>query len=202
MANDELTSMSHMRHYCLMNTPTRLSSREALIEAAFQVLSRNPGASLSTIAEQAGVGRATLHRHFPSRNDLVKALAQTAIVEMDEAADDACRDAKSYGDAMRLTLGALIPLANRYGFLSSEPVEDDPDIKSEFDRQLKETREMVEGAKSEGLFDSVVPTEWIAQAYEYLLYAAWENVNTGALTAAQAGDLAWKTLTVGLGGTR
>ena len=70
-----------------MTTPKRLPARQAIAEAGFELLSRNPGASLSEIAEHAGVGRATLHRHFASREALLIALAHQAIAEMDHAAE-------------------------------------------------------------------------------------------------------------------
>ena len=182
-----------------MSNPLRPTTKDAIVEAAFDVLSRDPSASLSEVAERAGVGRATLHRHFPSREDLVRALALLAIEEMDEAADAACKDAESYADAFRQMLAALIPLGDRHGFLAREPIDDDPDIAAEFERQTNETRDIVEEAKREGLFDRAVPTDWITQAFDHLLYAAWESVKAGETTHAQAADLAWRTLTNGLG---
>ncbi|MEM9616423.1 MAG: helix-turn-helix domain-containing protein [Pseudomonadota bacterium] len=177
----------------------RLSSKDAIIAAGFDLLSRDSGASLGDIASHAGVGRATLHRHFASRGDLIKTMAMIAIEEMDEAAEAACEKASSYADALRRMLDALIPLGDRHGFLAREPLEDDPDITKAFERQLGETREMVEAAKKEGAFDYAAPTAWITQAYDHLLYAAWESVKAGEATHAQAADLAWRTLTNGLG---
>ena len=84
-----------------MTTPKRLPARQAIAEAGFELLSRNPGASLSEIAEHAGVGRATLHRHFASREALLIALAHQAIAEMDHAAEVACHDAPSHTDALK-----------------------------------------------------------------------------------------------------
>ncbi len=185
-----------------MQTPVRPPAKDAIIEAAFDVLSRDPSAALSEVAERAGVGRATLHRHFASREDLVRALALTAIEEMDDAAEAACEKAQSYGDALRLALTALIPLGDRQGFLAGEPVDNDPEIAAAFERQMDETRDMVEEAKREGLFDRAVPTDWITQAFDHLLYAAWESVKSGETTHAQAAALAWRTLTTGLGKTK
>ena len=184
-----------------MTVPVRMSSRDALIEAAFDVLSRNPSASLAEVAERAGVGRATLHRHFAGRDDLIRALAQTAIVEMDEAAEAACEGVDTYAEALRCTLEALIPLADRHGFLARERVDLDPVIQSEFERQNEEVHGMVEGAKKEGLLDRKTPTGWIARVYDQLLYAAWETVRAGDATPSQAADLAWRTFTSGLGGS-
>lgn len=182
-----------------MQIPVRLSAKDAIIEAGFNVLSQDPSASLSEVAERAGVGRATLHRHFASRKELVRTLALIAIEEMDDAAEAACETASSYSDAFQRMLTALIPLGDRHGFLAREPIEDDPDIAAEFERQMNETRAMVEEAKREGLFDRGVPTAWITQAFDHLLYAAWESVKSGETTHRQAADLAWRTLTTGLG---
>ena len=185
-----------------MTIPKRLSSHDALVEAAFEVFARNPGAPLAEVAERAGVGRATLHRLFSSREDLVRTLAQRAVSEMDEAAEAAARDVESYGEALRRTLGAIIPLGNRYSFLSREPLEDDPTIAAEFERQMAQVHEAVEGAKREGVFDATVPTSWIVQTYDHLIYAAWESVHAGSATPDQAAELAWRTITSGLGGPK
>ncbi len=166
------------------------------------LFSRNPGASLSELAERAGVGRATLHRHFANRDDLVRTLALIAIEEMDAAADAASADAQSYSDALRQTLQALIPLGDRHGFLAREPLETDSDIAAEFKRLDRETNELVEAAKQEGLFDSGIPTAWITQVFDALLFAAWESIKLGESTNVQAVELAWQTLTLGLGATK
>lgn len=194
-----LTHLDQMRHNCLMTNLIRPPAREAIIEAGFTVLNRDPSASLAQVAELAGVGRATLHRHFSSRKALIHALAEIAITEMDEVVEAASADVKSYGEALRVSLEVLIPLGNRYGFLASDAIEYAPALQKEYARQQRETEEMVEGAKREELFDRAVPTAWIVQAFDYLLMAAWESVRAGDVTQAQAADLAWQTLTCGLG---
>ena len=181
-----------------MTKSLRLSSRDAIIEAAFTVFSKDPSAALSEVATLAGVGRATLHRHFAGREDLIRALAEIAIADMDHAVDKACEPIETYSEAVRKSLQALIPLGDRYGFLELEPLDDDPAFKREFERQQKETVDMIDGAKDEGLFDPSVPTNWIVHTFDSLLYAGWESVKAGDTTPDQAADLAWRTLTSGL----
>lgn len=183
-----------------MRNSVRPSTRDAILEAGFRILSKEPGASLARIAETAGVGRATLHRHFASREELLHTLALQAIAEMDEAIETACADAPGYSDALRRSLAVLIPLGDRHGFLALEPVDDAPEVISAFERQARETRDLVEAAKREGLFDRAVPSSWIVQAIDHLIYAGWESLRAGELTHSQASDLAWRTLTSGLGG--
>ena len=182
-----------------MTNSIRLSTRDAIVEAAFAVFSKDPSAALSDVAERAGVGRATLHRHFAGRDELIRALAKIASKEMDEAVEDACADATSYSEVARLALQALIPLGDRHGFLALETLADDPDMQADFAREQKETAEMVDAAKGEGLFDTAVPTSWIVQAYDNLMYAGWESVKAGETTHDQAAALAWRTLIHGLG---
>ncbi|NKB37790.1 MAG: TetR family transcriptional regulator [Gammaproteobacteria bacterium] len=177
----------------------RLSAREALIEAAFEVLSRNPGASLSRIAGFAGVGRATLHRHFSSRQELLQKLTQQALQEMNEAAEQACVGVNSYSEALKKTLTAVIPLGDRYYFLTREPIEEDTELKKAIGQQTREMENLVNAAKDEGLFDSDISTDWIVQAFDHLIYAAWECMRNETATPAQASELAWRTLTLGTG---
>ncbi len=177
----------------------RPSSRGAIIQAAFQLYNENPVASLADIAERAGVGRATLHRHFKSRDDLMITLAKTAINELDAAVEKAVANAQSYTQALRLTMEAVMPLADRQWFLYREAIEDHPEIHVEFHRQAKELAEAIDQAKQEGSFDANVPTAWIVKAFDNLIFAAWELVRGGEATPKQAAALAWRSLTTGLG---
>ncbi len=195
-----LENMSHMRHICLMNT-IRPPSRDAIIEAAFQTFSRRPSASLADVAANAGVGRATLHRHFQSREALMVELARVALDELDTAVDEAVKDAETHTDGLRLALIAIIPLADRQWFLAHEPVERDPSVAEAYKAGLDELAEEIEAARGEGTFARDIPTRWIAESYENLIYAAWTMVRDGDATPAQAADLAWRTLTAGLRGS-
>lgn len=189
-----------MRHICFMSQ-IRPTTRDAIIEAAFEVFAENQGASLGDVAQRAGVGRATLHRHFPGRPELMRALAKIAMAELDEAVERATVDASSYEEGFRLSLFAIVPLANRQWFLANEGLEADPEIAAAYEASLEELRQDVEKAKEEGAFDPSVPNAWIVEAYENLTYAAWSLVRSGEATPKQAADLAWRTLSQGLKGS-
>lgn len=178
----------------------RPGAREAILEAAFQTFSQQPTASLADVAKHAGVGRATLHRHFKSRETLMIALAQTATQELDEAIDAATAGATSHTEGLRLAFGAMIPLADRQWFLAHEPVDRDPEIAKSYQAGREELAASIEAAKSEGTFSKDISTTWIVEAYENLVYAAWTMVRDGHATPGQATDLAWRTLTTGMTG--
>ena len=67
-------------------------TRAAILDAAARVLGRRTDAGMAEIADEAGVGRATLYRHFPARDSLLRAVAQTGITDLVEAFDAARLD--------------------------------------------------------------------------------------------------------------
>lgn len=173
---------------------------EAILEAAFAVFEETPTATLADVAAEAGVGRATLHRHFSGRDDLMSALAVQAMRDLDEVFETAAAEAESYTEALRLGMAAMIPLANRAHFLKDWPSAETPELQAEAERQKAEMIYAIDQAKAEGGFAADVPSTWIAESFDALLYAAWEMVKSEEATARQAADLAWRTLTSGVGG--
>lgn len=181
-----------------MQDSIRPTSRDAILEAGFRLLSADPAVSLADIAQYAGVGRATLHRYFPGRDDLLRALALSALAEMDDAADRAAEGATDLADALRRILNALIPLGDRHGFLAHFPMDTDPDITREYERQSRETREMIEAARREGLFNPDLPTAWVERMIDAVILSGWESIRAQESTPAQACDLAWTSLMNGV----
>ncbi len=183
-----------------MSGHRKSKSRDAILEAAAALLSRNPGASLTEVAEAAGVGRATLHRHFPSRDALVRELALDAIRLTDEATANIEREATSAVDAMRRTLEAVIPLGDRFHFLATEPTAlRDPDVDAAYRRQLAELTELVDAMRREGAIGSDLPAAWVATTIDSLIYAAWTAVHEGAIARNDAATLVFRTLLHGIG---
>jgi AcrR family transcriptional regulator len=79
----------------MASTPTRKArsdaqaNRQKLLEAAhFQFAQEGPDASLNEVARRAGVGVATLYRHFPTRDDLVGAVYANELDELGAAVDE------------------------------------------------------------------------------------------------------------------
>lgn len=62
-------------------------SRASIIDTATTLLRSNPNASLEEIARRAGVGSATLHRHFPGRKALLEAVFVDHVEQLCAAAD-------------------------------------------------------------------------------------------------------------------
>jgi AcrR family transcriptional regulator len=89
---------------------------DAIVEAARQALAADPDASMQDVAVVAGLHRATVHRHFPTRLALVSAVRERAAAE----AGAELRAARPSEGAARAALEratvAAIGVLERYGF--------------------------------------------------------------------------------------
>lgn len=167
------------------------------MDAAVAVLAQNPGAPISAVAEAAGVGRATLYRHFPTREALLRELALEAIERTDAAVAPIFARGLSSEDSLLGMLEAIVPLGDRFHFLANEWVADE-EVARQSRRQTQELETFVEHAQGEGLFDAGVSTAWIVASIDALIWAAWASVRDGTVAPRDAASLAYKTLTRGL----
>jgi AcrR family transcriptional regulator len=103
-----------------------LRNRERLTEAAAAAF-RDEGLDVAVdeIARRAGVGVATLYRHFPAKTDLVLAVTEAVLDDLDAAATAAL--ARPDGEAVERFLdGALRQQCRNRGFLQALAQHDFP----------------------------------------------------------------------------
>ncbi|MEM8859621.1 MAG: TetR/AcrR family transcriptional regulator [Chloroflexota bacterium] len=163
-----------------------IQSENAIIEAGIRTLLANPSAGMSEIAKAAKVGRATLYRHFDSREALIQKIAVICLQEINDATE-------SFGhlngrDTIEAIIEVVMPLANRFSFLNSlwDIAADDEVVKSIAQQQFDEMSAIVEEAKTLGQMDAVLPTVWIVALFEGVLAAAWELMEAGSISSDEA----------------
>ncbi|MFC4066486.1 TetR/AcrR family transcriptional regulator [Actinoplanes subglobosus] len=153
-------------------TGSRARTRQAILDAAIEVLARNPAASLGDVAEAADVGRTTLHRYFPERGDLLSALRDEATARLDRAGARARMDEGTGATALvRLCqeyfdLGDVLSLLFReqVAFEDADPAEGGCD--DGFDA-------MVRRGHADGTIDPELPPVWVQNLVWSQLYAGW-----------------------------
>lgn len=180
--------------------PPAASARERLLLAATAVWAADPSAPLDAVAEAAGVGRATLHRHFPARADLMRAAALDGITALETALNDAALDQRAPSDAVDALIDLLVPFGERLHFLLvTGDLVGDAEVTAAEARVDEPIRTVLDRATAAGVFRADVPAAWRFAALEALIYAAWTGVADGDLARRDAARLVRDTIRRGLG---
>ncbi|CAL9392863.1 hypothetical protein SUDANB120_01298 [Streptomyces sp. enrichment culture] len=94
--------------------------RDQVLRAAAALLSRKSTATMDEVARAAGIGRATLHRHFAGRDALVRALEDLGIREFEQALDRARLGEDTAVQALRRLVAESEANAQLLAFLVTE----------------------------------------------------------------------------------
>lgn len=174
-----------------------------ILRAAATTLARDPGASMQEIAAEAGVGRATVHRYFPKREDLVRELALSCNAQIDEVIEPIRGQGLSAAEVLRRVLEAVVPLGDQFRVLGFDhgPIHD-PDVRHGYERHIEQLGNLVDGLKSEGVIGPEVPRAWVVSTIEALIYAAWSSASDGYIAHRDAAGLVYRTVIDGLGQPR
>ena len=108
--------------------PLRADARRSIasiIDAARAVLADDPRADMRTIADRAGVNRATVYRHFPSRDELLRAVYLEYVEHFTVAVEGLDRQTSDVlGELRRVTLEVLELVDHWRPFRYSAPYPD------------------------------------------------------------------------------
>ena len=152
---------------------------------------------MSEVAREAGVGRATLHRHFPTKAHLVNSIGVRCIEEMNAAvlADD--DEERPAIERLRLMLRAAIPIGDRYAFLGYVTFTDKL-VSEKYDQQLAWAWTLVQSLKNEEVIAQDTPSRWVVAQLDQQIWTAWMAVSEWGFDPNDAITLAFNTLMQGL----
>ncbi len=162
-----------------------------IIDAAARLLADSPGAGMGEIATAAGLGRATLYRHFPTREALIAGMLEEAYDAID-AIISRHRAEPAQHDFVRL-VEELVDVGERYRIVlaSATDAQRREETRRRFELPL---RELVERAQASGELDPDVPALWIGVALGGMLDAAFRAHAEGRVTVAESKRIAVRTL--------
>jgi TetR/AcrR family transcriptional regulator, mexCD-oprJ operon repressor len=174
---------------------------ELILTAAEACLARDPDASMSDIAAEAGLGRVTIYGHFSSRQVLVEAVVHrvlnavnSALNEVDLSGDPGEAFARLVAATWQLTMrsGGLIVAADKA--LPATTVRE-AHVGGLEDR----VRNLIEAGKRSGAFRSDLPTDWLVATLHAVLHAAATEIDAGRLDPAAAPQVITSTMLTTLG---
>jgi AcrR family transcriptional regulator len=177
-----------MRHTCLILLyGVSMADRgrtervlDSLLDTAVATLAANPGASLQEIAEAAGISRATLHRRFAGRDELIMAIGGWAISQLEGISDSVESSGLRGRAAIENLLEQAVQLAPKIGFLISDhTLECNEEFMGRVDAAQRRWHSMIEDGQRLGEIRIDLPARWIADAIEGLMIAVFHGVRHG-----------------------
>jgi AcrR family transcriptional regulator len=160
---------------------------EAILDAALEVLSERPEASMAEVAAAAGVARQTVYAHYSSREELLKAVVDRAIEETAAALDAAKLDRGPPEEALLRLIDAGWERLERHSRLRANPhAPGSEQLYGQHGPILERLARLVRRGQRSGAFDRRLSPTWLLAAALGLFHAAADEVAAGRLTAEQA----------------
>lgn len=185
-------------------------SPQAVLDALTQALVEQPGASLAELAALVGVGRTTLHRLYPTRQAVLRAVAQGALArlrQIDEAVGLPAAFAPPLSAAeswtiLRRWIEELVPQGPRLMFLlRTHELDGDEDIQQATGALDATLHAALARAQAAGDLPATLSPSWLVASLHALVYVAFEQVAAGTLARRDAAPLVFQTWLGGVGGT-
>lgn len=184
---------------------TRSRTRRAILEAAAVVYGRQRNASLGEIAAEAKVARSTLHRYFPDREALIRAMADDLLELVERTIQEADLEKGPPRLAFQRLIAGWFELGPRLFFLFNEPSFGTPepapwvqDYFARLDRIGKPIEGLIARGHADGVFAQSLPPAWINRMLWWSVYIACEAVAEGEITRYDAPGILLQTLETGM----
>ena len=162
---------------------------ERILDAAVDALAEDADVSMAEVARRAGVVRATVYVHFPTREALLEAVSGRAFAEVRAVIEAAEPERGEPAEALARVLGAAWQKMGRYHGLVAAQVEarGHEELHERHEPVLGALQPLIERGQADGTFRSDVPGSWHLATLLALIHAASGEVRAGRVAEDTAG---------------
>lgn len=169
---------------------------EAVLTTGARMLAADPGASIASIAAEAGVDRRTVYRRFASREDLLAAIYEARLTAIEHAIEDARLREAPVAVALHRYVENIIAV-NRTWPVDLTRMLADESVHARRDASVREVDMFLRRATDEGLLRPGLPQGWASALLPQLMHLVSREMPR--LSHGQAADVVVDTLLRGLG---
>jgi AcrR family transcriptional regulator len=173
-------------------TPRRRADAERsigrILDAAIDALGDDQEASMAAIARRAGVVRATIYVHFPTREILLEAVTERALDEAAAVIAAAEPDVGEPADALARVVAATWRTLGRYHALVAinTGAHSHEALRHRHGTVLDALAPLIERGQAAGAFRADVPAGWHLSMLMALVHAASGELRAGRVGEADA----------------
>jgi AcrR family transcriptional regulator len=160
----------------------------AILDAALEALASDPDSSMSEIARRAGVVRATIYVHFPTRESLLDAVMEYAVGQVVEAVRGAEPHRGEPAEALERVLRATWrQLAQFHGLLALNTARlSAEELRRRHLPVLDQLEPLIERGQRQGVFRSDLSVAWHLAVTRAIVHAASRETQSGRIQDAEA----------------
>jgi TetR/AcrR family transcriptional repressor of mexCD-oprJ operon len=160
-------------------------SVDSILDGALDALASDPDASMAEIARRAGVVRATIYVHFPTREALIAAVTRRAVAEVTEAIKAAEPTRGEARDALqRVVATAWRNLGRFHALVEINTRLPSANVHELHHPVLAVLEPLVERGQRDGAFRRDVPAAWHLSTLLALVHAASAELSSGRIADA------------------
>jgi TetR/AcrR family transcriptional regulator, mexCD-oprJ operon repressor len=150
------------------------TARGILTSAARTFADRGSAVSMTEIAARSGVGRATLYRHFPTREILLQELQGVVVESVGEGLRAAQLDTLAVPDALDRAVRVVLSVGHEYAVVIREQVPVPRDVAERLVRDP--IRGMLSRGQTEGVLRGECSLEWLEDMFVGLAQAGLQQI--------------------------
>lgn len=155
-------------------------SVERILEAAIDALAGDPEPSMAEIARRAGVVRATVYAHYPTREALLDAVTRRAVADVTRLIEAAEPERGDPVEALERVVGVTWRGLGRYhALIASNTRLPAAELRSRHTQVMAVLLPLIERGQRAGAFRSDVGAQWHVSMILALVHAASAELQSG-----------------------
>ena len=155
-----------------------------ILDAAVEALASDPEASMAEIARRAGVVRATIYVHFPTRESLIDAVTERAIFEVTRVIEAAEPQRGEAADALaRVVTAAWRALGRFHALVALNTRLPQDELHRRHQPLLAMLEPLISRGQRDGTFRTEVSSTWHLSMLLALVHAASAQLRAGRMPA-------------------